>query len=231
VAFDTYHHGGEEEGLRALNWRSQRAVASALFAGTPAAAVLAEHDDSELDEQMTAEAQRIALDAPDWVPRSHHWWRWTERRLGRPMVPEVSFDEPEVSPMKRNTTMPPVARAAIVAALRRESDHADALSDPLPLDRVLLPVDRAKPSTEQLRVRAGQDAQGYFVDFYKVDTRDETSFHGRIREDGRGEKLENIEGQHGRRAFADPAETERERLRVIASNDHAREVLKQKGFL
>jgi hypothetical protein len=133
--------------------------------------------------------------------------------------------------MKRNTTMPPAARAAIVAAMCRESDHAGALPDPLPLDRMLLPVDRSRTTTEQLRVRAGRDAQGYFLDFFKIDTRDETSFHGRIREDGRGEKLENIEGQHGRRAFADPAETERERLRIIANNDHARQILKKKGFL
>jgi hypothetical protein len=219
---------GEQGAELALSWRSQSAIAELLFRGTPAAELLASHNEAQFDEELHDQAENVGMDAADWVPRSHTWWRWGERRLQLPIAPEIAFDQG--GPMKRNTTMPPAARTAIVVALRRESDHADALPDPLPLDRVLRPVDRTKTTTEQLRVLAGRDAQGYFLDFYKVNTRDETSFHGRVRDDGRGEKLENFEGQHGRRAFADPAETERERQRIIAHNARAQEILKKKGF-
>lgn len=40
-------------------------------------------------EEFRNEAERIALDAPEWVPRSHAWWRWPDWRLARPIVPEV----------------------------------------------------------------------------------------------------------------------------------------------
>jgi hypothetical protein len=132
--------------------------------------------------------------------------------------------------MKRATTVPPAARAAILAALRPESDHAAALPDPLPLDRLLFLVDKSSGSTEQLRARAGHDDQGYFLDYYRVDNRGETSWHGRIRDDGRTEELENIEGELGVRWFPDPEDTKRERQRVNAHNDRVREILRSKGF-
>lgn len=133
--------------------------------------------------------------------------------------------------MRRATTVPPAARAAILAGLGPESDHAAALPDPLPLDRLLFLVDKARNSTEQIRARAGHDDQGYFLDYYRVDNDGQTSWHGRIRDDGRAEKLENIEGQLGRRAFPDPADTERERQRIIAHNARVHEILRAKGFL
>lgn len=87
----TFYKGGEEEGERALSWRSQHALALALMHGTPAADLLASHDDAEVDEEFKQEAERIALDAPEWVPRSHTWWRWTEWRLEMPIVAEVEL--------------------------------------------------------------------------------------------------------------------------------------------
>lgn len=87
---ELFYHGGEEEGERALSWRSQLALAQVLFQGTPAAELLA-YDDAERDEDFKQEAERIALDAPEWVPRSHDWWRWTARRLAMPIVAEAAI--------------------------------------------------------------------------------------------------------------------------------------------
>ena len=133
--------------------------------------------------------------------------------------------------MKRATTVPPAARAAIQAALRPESDHAAALPDPLPLDKLLFLIDKTKTTTEQIRVRASRDNSGYYLDYYRVDNDGQTSWHGRIRDTGAVEELENIEGQLGTRWFPDPADTKREQQRIIAHNDRAREILKKKGFL
>lgn len=73
---ELFYHGGEEEAERALARRSQRAFARELFRGTPADEMLSSFDDEEIDEEFRAEAERIAIDAPDWVPRGHRWWRW-----------------------------------------------------------------------------------------------------------------------------------------------------------
>lgn len=223
--------GGEEGRNRALNRRSQHAVAQVLFSGTPAGELLASHNDEEFDRELRLEAERIALDAPDWVPRSHDWWRWTARRLARPVVPEVSFERVKAAARKRGGRVPPAARTAIVSALRAESDHADALPDPLVLDQPIFLRDETKQTDEQLRARADEDERGYFLDFYSERNDDQTSFHGRIRDDGSREKLVNIEGQYGHRAFSDPAETERERQRIIAHNKRAFAILEYKGFL
>jgi hypothetical protein len=133
--------------------------------------------------------------------------------------------------MTRATTVPPAARTAFLGPLRSESSHAAALPDPLPMDKVLRLIDRQSGSTELIRVRAGHDDKGYFLDYYRVDNDGETSWHGRIRDDGSLEELENIEGQLGTRWFPDPADTQRELRRVAAHNDQAREVLRKKGFL
>ncbi len=125
------------------------------------------------------------------------------------------------------TTVPPGVRAAFLAALRPESDHADALPDPLPVGRVLRLVDPAKESTEKIRVLAGDDG-GYYLDFFRRDG--ESSWHGRIREDGTDEKLENFEGQFGTKVFPDPADTEREQQRIYQHNARVRELLRKKGF-
>jgi hypothetical protein len=131
-------------------------------------------------------------------------------------------------------TVPPAARAAFVATLSRSSDHADAVPDPLPLGRVLRVVDKNVESDESLKVLAGQDEHGYFLDYYRVDQdRDgETSRHGRVRDSGVLEPLENYEGQHGREIFPDdPAKTEAELQRILAHNAQVKELLRAKGFV
>lgn len=87
---EVFYHGGEEEAERALSWRSQHAVALELFRDTPASELLASQDDEEVDEDFRKEAERIGVDAPEWVPRSHAWWRWPDWRLERPVVTEVA---------------------------------------------------------------------------------------------------------------------------------------------
>jgi hypothetical protein len=133
--------------------------------------------------------------------------------------------------MKRATTVPPAIRAAFLAALQPESAHAAALPDPLPMDQVLRLTDKNSGSTELIRVKAGHDGKAYFLDYYRVDNDGQTSWHARIHEDGRIEKLENIEGQLGRRVFPDPEDTKRDLQRIVAHNDQTREVLRKKGFL
>ena len=136
--------------------------------------------------------------------------------------------------MTRAVTVPPAARAAFVAALTGSSDHMAALPEPLPIGRVLNVVDKSVESEESLKVIAGQDEQGYFLDYYRVDQdRDgATSRHGRVRDTGALEKLENYEGQHGREIFPnDPAKTEAELQRIIAHNARVKEILRTKGFV
>ena len=87
---EVFYHGGEEEAERALSWRSQHALALELFRDTPARDLLASQDDEEVDEDFRKEAERIGVDAPGWVPRSHDWWRWPDWRLQRPVVAEVA---------------------------------------------------------------------------------------------------------------------------------------------
>ena len=132
--------------------------------------------------------------------------------------------------MKRATTVPPAARAAFLAVLSSKP-HGAALPDPLPLNKVLQLSDKASRSTDTLRVLAGHDDTGYFLDYYRIYNDGETSWHARIREDGSVESLENIEGQLGRTVFPDPADTERERQRLIAHNARVHELLKKKRFL
>ena len=135
--------------------------------------------------------------------------------------------------MKRAVTVPPAARQAFIAGLKAESRHAAALPDPLPIGRVLRVTDKSVDTEEQLKVLAGQDDTGYYLDFYRISTdRDgETYWHGRFREDGTYEDLENFEGQWGTKVFpGDPAKTEAERQRILASNAHVDQVLRAKGF-
>jgi hypothetical protein len=136
--------------------------------------------------------------------------------------------------MTRAVTVPPAARAAFVAALEGSSDHRAAIPDPLPMGRVLYVVDRAVDSEEELKVLAGKDDQGYFLDYFRRDSdRDGYTYrHGRIRDNGTIESLENYEGQWGRQVYRDdPARTEAERRRMYAHNDRVREILRAKGFI
>jgi hypothetical protein len=70
--------GGEEEAEWALDRRSQHALARELFRGTPADELLATHEDEEMDREFRDEAERLALDGPSYVPRTHTWWRWRD---------------------------------------------------------------------------------------------------------------------------------------------------------
>jgi hypothetical protein len=135
--------------------------------------------------------------------------------------------------MSRPVTVPPAARAAFVAALEGNTDHVAAIPDPIPMGRVLHVVDRSAESEESFQILAGQDEQGYFLDYYRIDQdRDgQTSRHGRVRDTGAIEKLENYEGQHGRQVWRDdPARTEADHKRILENNARVREILKAKGF-
>lgn len=136
--------------------------------------------------------------------------------------------------MTRAITVPSVSRAALVAALDGLSDHRAAMPDPLPMGRVLRIVDKAVDSEEELMVLAGRDERGYFLDYFRRDSdRDGYTYHhGRVRDNGKIERLENYEGQWGRPRYPDdPARTEAEHRRMDAHNDHVRDVLRAKGFI
>jgi hypothetical protein len=70
--------GDETDAEAALERRSQHAFAREAFRGTPVDSMLAEVEDAEVDKDFHEEAERLALDAPSWVPRSHTWWRWRD---------------------------------------------------------------------------------------------------------------------------------------------------------
>lgn len=121
-----------------------------------------------------------------------------------------------------------------MAALEGNSDHRAAIPDPLPMGRVLYVVDRTVDSEEELKVLAGKDDRGYFLDYFRRDSdRDGYTYrHGRIRDNGTIESLENYEGQWGRPYFPDdPARTEAEDRRMDAHNDRVGEILRAKGFI
>lgn len=71
-------HGNEEDAERALDRRSQHALAREVFRGTPADELLAAYEDADVDREFQDEAQRLALDGPSWLPRTHTWWRWQQ---------------------------------------------------------------------------------------------------------------------------------------------------------
>jgi hypothetical protein len=71
-------HGNEEDAERALDRRSQHALARELFRGTAADEMLAAYEDEDVDREFQDEAQRLALDGPRWLPRTHNWWRWQD---------------------------------------------------------------------------------------------------------------------------------------------------------
>jgi hypothetical protein len=133
--------------------------------------------------------------------------------------------------MTRALTVPPDVRAAFVAGLKGESRHAAGLPDPLPMGRVLRVVDKASNSDDVLRVLAGEDENGYFLDFFNVANDGESNWHGRVRQDGTGQALENYEGQLGFPSFpGDPEKTAAEKKRILEHNKRVGEILKAKGF-
>jgi hypothetical protein len=133
--------------------------------------------------------------------------------------------------MNRAVTVPAHVRSAFAAALRGESPHAGALPDPLPIERTLHVIDRARGSTDELTVVARRNETGYFLDFFRVGNNGETCWHGRIREDGTVETLENYQGQYGFPDYPDdPARTKAEENKILEHNARVRAILKAKGF-
>jgi hypothetical protein len=132
--------------------------------------------------------------------------------------------------MKRAIAVPPAVRSAFVVGLQRESRQAAGLPDPLPMGRLLRIVDRASNTTDELTVFAGQNENGYFLDFFTVANDGETSWHGRILQDGTGVALENYEGQFGFPDYDDPAKTAAEEQRILEHNTRVGEILRAKGF-
>lgn len=133
--------------------------------------------------------------------------------------------------MKRAVTVPPAVRSAFVVGLQGESRHAAGLPDPLPIGRVLRIVDKASNSTDELKVLAGQNEKGYFLDYFNVANDGETNWHGRVLQDGTGEALENYEGQLGFPFYRDdPAKTAAEEKRILEHNTRVGEILRAKGF-
>ncbi|WP_394849988.1 hypothetical protein LZC95_21340 [Pendulispora brunnea] len=72
LLYDTDEEGREY----ALSRRSQHAFARELFDGTAADALLACYEDESVDRDFREWAYHLALDAPDYVPKTHTWWRW-----------------------------------------------------------------------------------------------------------------------------------------------------------
>lgn len=97
--------------------------------------------------------------------------------------------------------------------------------------RVLRIVDKASDSTDELKVSAGQNERGFFLDCFTVGNDSTTSWHGRIWADGTVENLENFEGQFGFPLHRDdPDKTAAERQRILDHNTRVAEVLRAKGF-
>lgn len=65
----------EVDAEAALDRRSQHAFAREAFRDTPVDAMLAGYEDAEVDQEFHDEAVRLALDAEQFVPASHTWWR------------------------------------------------------------------------------------------------------------------------------------------------------------
>jgi hypothetical protein len=170
----------------------------------------------------------------DWViqflMKVRQTWIMTTTFRGRLPAPNDSSCSPMTHTSNRRN-VPEAARATILAVLPRKTRHAAALPDPLPMDQVLIFVDGTQQTTEKVRACAGQDDRGYFLDYYKTDSENDVSWHGRIRDDGTVENLENFEGQFGWPAFPDPADTERERQRIRAHNERVEAILNKKGFV
>ena len=132
--------------------------------------------------------------------------------------------------MKRAITVPPAVRLAFLEVLKHESRQAAGLPDPLPVGRVLRVSDSASNCTDQLTVLVGENEDGYFLDYYTVGNDGETSWHGRVFQDGTDKPLENIEAQLGRRSIDDPAEKAAYEAQLREHNTRVRQILKAKGF-
>lgn len=132
--------------------------------------------------------------------------------------------------MTRAVTVPPAVRLAFLEALKQESRQAAGLPDPLPIGRVLNVWDRASDCADQLSVLVLENEDGYFLDYYTVGNDGETSWHGRVFQDGTGKPLENIEAQLGRPSIDDPVKKAAYEAWLTEHNTRVRQILKAKGF-
>lgn len=74
-----YFQGGEEASERALERRSNLELARELLMGTEAEELLNACRSDDVDRDYREQAEQCGLDPPDWVPRSHTWWRWRDK--------------------------------------------------------------------------------------------------------------------------------------------------------
>lgn len=74
-----FYDGGEEEAEWALARRSRFELFRDLFTGTEAEEWLAPLTSEEVERDYREQAEQCGLDPPDWVPRSHTWWRWRDK--------------------------------------------------------------------------------------------------------------------------------------------------------
>lgn len=131
-------------------------------------------------------------------------------------------------------------RAVFVAAIRRmaprggapgRDDAPPVVPDPLPVPTSLRFVwDWGRARNLVLYVRTEKVDGRCVLDFYLSRDDDETSYHGRIHEDGREEALENYEWQVGLPILATPEETAREHERIHAQRAEVARILERKGF-
>lgn len=71
-----FYGGGEEAVERALQRRSQFALARELFRDTAAEEMLFGYDAQDVDQEFREQAERLGLEPPEWLPPSHTWWSW-----------------------------------------------------------------------------------------------------------------------------------------------------------
>ena len=99
------------------------------------------------------------------------------------------------------------------------------------MGRVLRIVDKASNTKDELKVLAGENEKGYFLDYFNDANDGETNWHGRVLQDGTGEALENYQGQLGFPFYRDdPARTAAEKKRILEHNTRVGEILRAKGF-
>jgi hypothetical protein len=146
-------------------------------------------------------------------------------------------------PRKKKEHVAPEIRAVFVKAIERISpgpgvgapgaiNPPPVVPDPLPVPTSLhFFWDWGRERNVLLRVRTEKIGGRCVLDFFRSHNDGETSYHGRIHEDGREEALENYEWQVGLPILATPEETQREHERIHAQKAEVARILHRKGFL
>jgi hypothetical protein len=146
-------------------------------------------------------------------------------------------------PRKKKEYVPPEIREVFARAIQGMApgegyptpnaiDRPPVLPDPLQVPTNLQFFwDWARERNRMLRVRTDKVDGRCVLDFYLIFNDGETSYHGRIHEDGREEALENYEWQVGLPILATPEETQREHERIRAQKLEVARILERKGLL